>query len=74
MTDKIQSSERPTNGSQNIQMQTEVFRAELTTPLHYEIEQEWPKVIRKPALVYPYKNESWMIGIPKTMQKLIGIL
>ena len=34
-------------------MQTEEFRAEPTTPLRYEMEEEQPKVIRKTTLIYP---------------------
>ena len=32
--------------------QTEEFRAEPTTPWHVETEEERPKVIRKPTLIY----------------------
>ena len=51
MTDKKQALEKLTN--KNIQTQTEKFRAELASPLHYEIEEECPKVTGKPTLIYP---------------------
>lgn len=39
--------------NKNIQTQAEKFRAELGSPLHYEIEEEFPKVTRKPTSIYP---------------------
>lgn len=46
-TDKLQALEKLSNTyNKNIQTQTEKFRAEPTSPLHYEIEEEQTKFIR----------------------------
>lgn len=51
---KTQSLKRPTNESnKNTQTQKEEFRAEPTSPLYYEIEEQWPKAIRIQTLIYP---------------------
>lgn len=53
MTDKIQFLGRTTNKTKkNIHLQTKRFRAEATTPLHYETEQEQPNVLKKINLNY----------------------
>lgn len=53
MTDKIQFLERLTNETKkNIHLQTKKFRAEVTTPLHFETEEEQPNVFRKINLNY----------------------
>lgn len=77
LTNKIQYSERYTNETRkNIHTETEVFRGEATAPLHYETEEERSKVIRKTNIVYPIiiQNHHQIIGTPKAMQKLTGIL
>lgn len=55
LTDKIQFLKRPTNETTTTKTysDTEAFRAEPNIPFHYETEEEWLKVIRKPTLIYP---------------------
>ena len=53
LIDKIQALERPTNEmKKSLHTLTEEFRSEPTTPWYDKNEEEWPKVIRKPTLVY----------------------
>lgn len=54
-TDNIQVWERPTNDNKkNIHKQAKEFRIEPTAPLHCETNEEPPKVIRTPILIYPF--------------------
>lgn len=41
---------------------TEAFRAEPTTPLHYDAEEEQPTVIRTPTLIYPVTTQEQAPG------------
>lgn len=74
LTDKKQALEKHTN--KNIQTQTEKFRAELGLPLHYEIEEECPKVTRKPTSIYPViiQEKSPNDRHPQGYEELTGIL
>lgn len=46
---KTQSNEN----NKNTQTQTEEFRAQPTSPLYYETEEQWPKAIRIQTLIFP---------------------
>lgn len=41
---------------------TEEFRAEPTTPLHYNAEEEQPTVVRTPTLIYPVTTQKQAPG------------
>lgn len=59
-TDIIQVWERPTNGNKkNIHKQAKEFRIEPTAPLHYGTNEESPKVIKIPVLIYPVTMQEW---------------
>lgn len=59
-TDNIQVWERPTNeNKKNIHKQAKEFRIEPTASLHYETNEEPPKVIRTPILIYPVTMQEW---------------
>lgn len=60
MTDKIQALERFTNeNKKNTQKETEEFRQEPAVPMHEEIEEGCPKVLRKRNLVYQIMIQEW---------------
>lgn len=51
--DKIQAFERPTNENLKKYSDTEEFREELATPLHYEAQGEQSKIFKISTLIYP---------------------
>lgn len=53
LKNKMQFLKRYTNENQkSIHTEIDGFRTERTTVLHYENEEEWPNIIRKPSLMY----------------------
>lgn len=73
LTDKVQSLERMTNETKkHIHTETEEFKAEPTTPLHNETEEEQPKIIRKQTLTHPTTIKEWPpdVSQPQTYAQL----